>query len=144
MVYVNIDFSHSRKLSVVSWLPEFNMVDVWLEVHHYTAAEGLSEDVQRLPAHFRLRLSTGDYADIIQHYDDHWLTVADHHKSKWRPVNRKYAISPDWIDISEKFRWLHPFFDHARFTSHTANTVRRRPTTGNQNVYPVTANGLII
>ena len=35
-------------------------------------------------------------------------------------------------------------FDHARFTSHTINTIRRRPTTGNQNVYPLTANGLII
>ena len=67
MAYVTNELSHSRKLSVVSWLPEFNMVDVKPEVHLYTEVEWLSEEVQRLPAHFRLRLSTGDYADIVQH-----------------------------------------------------------------------------
>ena len=40
MVYVNNDLSHSRKLSVVSGLPEFNIVDVKPEVHLYTEVEG--------------------------------------------------------------------------------------------------------
>ena len=71
MVYVDNDLSQSRKLSFVSWLPEFNMADVKPEVHLYTEVEGLSGEVQRLPAHFRLRLSTGDYADIVQHYNKH-------------------------------------------------------------------------
>ena len=102
--------SRSRKLSFVSWLPEFNMADVKPEVHLYTEVEGLSGEVQRLLAHFRQRLSTGDYADIVQNFDDHCLTVADIRKPKWRPVNRKYAISQDWIELSEKFRWLHPHF----------------------------------
>ena len=97
MAYVNNDLSRSRKLSVVSWLPDFDMADVKPEVHLYTEVEGLPGDVQRLPAHFRLRLSMGDYADIVQHYNDHCQTAADNRKSKWRPVNRKYASSPDWI-----------------------------------------------
>ena len=80
------------------------MADVKPEVHLYTEVEGLSGEVQRLPAHFRQRLSTGDCADIVQHYNDHCLTATDNRKFKWRPVNRKYALSPDWIELSEKFR----------------------------------------
>ena len=86
------------------------MADVKPEVHLYTEVKGLSGEVHRLLAHFRQRLSTGDYADIVQHYDDHCLTVADIRKPKWRPVTRKYALSPDWIELSEKFWWLHPQF----------------------------------
>ena len=59
------------------------MADVEPEVHLYTEEEGLLEEVQRIPAHFRLRLSTGDYADIVQHYNDHCLTAADNRKLKW-------------------------------------------------------------
>ena len=44
------------------------MADVKPEVHLYTKVEGLLEEVKRIPAHFRLRLSTGDYADIVQLY----------------------------------------------------------------------------
>ena len=96
------------------------MADVKPEVHLYTEVEGLSGEMQRLPAHFRQRLSTGDYADIVQHYNDHFLTADDNRKSKWRPVNRKYATSPDLIELSN-YGYTH-IFDHARFTSHTANT----------------------
>ena len=55
------------------------MADVKPEVYLYTDVEGLSGEVQRLPAQFRQRLS----ADIVQHYDDHCLTVADNRKPKW-------------------------------------------------------------
>ena len=92
MVYVNNDSSRSRKLSV-------DMADVEPEVHIYTEVEGLSGEVQQSPAHFRQRLSTGDYADVVQHYNDHCLMAADKRKSKWRPVNQKYALSPDWIEL---------------------------------------------
>ena len=57
------------------------MVDVIPEVHLYAELEGLSEERQRLPAHFRLRLNTGYYADIVQRYNDHCPTVADNRKS---------------------------------------------------------------
>ena len=57
------------------------MADVKPEVHHYIALEGLSEQVQRLPAHFRLRPSTVDYADIIQRWNDYCPTAADNRKS---------------------------------------------------------------
>ena len=50
------------------------MADVKPEVHLDTEVEGLLEGVQRLPAHFRLRLSTGDSADIVQHYNKHCST----------------------------------------------------------------------
>ena len=110
MVYVHNDLAYSRKLSVVSWPPEFNMADVKPEGRFYTELEWLSEKVQRLPAHFRLHPSTGDYADIVQHQNDHCPTAAENRKSKWLPVNRKYTISLDWIEISEKFQWLHPHF----------------------------------
>ena len=59
------------------------MADVKQEVHLYTEVEGLSEEVHRSPAHFLQRLSICDYADIVQHYNDHYLTAADNWKSKW-------------------------------------------------------------
>ena len=109
------------------------MADVKPEVHINIKVEGLSEEVQRLPAHFRLRQSTGDYADIVQHYKDHCLTAADNRKSKWRPVNRKYVYLWTGLSYQRNFCGYTHIFDPARFTSHTANTVRRQPTTGNQN-----------
>ena len=58
MVYGNNDLSRSRKLSVVSWLPEFHMADVKSEVHRYTEVEGLSGEVQRLPAMSNTMMTT--------------------------------------------------------------------------------------
>ena len=42
------------------------MADVKPEVHLYSEVEGLSGEVQRLPALFGLRLNTGDYAGSVQ------------------------------------------------------------------------------
>ena len=58
------------------------MADVKPEVHLYTEVEGLLEEVQLLPANFRQRLSTGDQADIVQHYNNHCPTSADNRKPK--------------------------------------------------------------
>ena len=43
------------------------MVDVKPKVHPYSALEGLAEKMQRLPAHFRIRSSTSDYANLKGH-----------------------------------------------------------------------------
>ena len=64
MVCLSGILSHCRKLLVVSWLPEFNMADVWPEVHHYFSLEGKSEKVHCVPAHFWMRPSTSDYANL--------------------------------------------------------------------------------
>ena len=130
MVYVNNDFSHCRKLSIVSWLPEFNMVDVKPEVHHYFVLKGISEKVQWLPAHFRLCPSTSDYADIVQHCDDHCSSSGDNQKSKWRHVNRKYAVSQNWVEVAEKFRLLpshyRPRSFHQSYCQHCPTSVDNR------------------
>ena len=109
------------------------MADVKPEVHLYTEVEGLLEEVQRLPAHFRLRLSTGDYADIVQHYNKHCPTSADNRKPKCQPISGSTLYLRTGLRYQRNSGGYTHIFDHARFNSHTANTVRRRPTTGNQN-----------
>ena len=137
MVYVNNNFSRSRKLSVVSWLPDFDMADVKPEVHLNTELEGLSGEVQRLPAHFRQRLSTGDYADIVQHYNDNCLTAADSRKPKWRPITGSSLYLWTGLRYQRNYGGYTDIFDHARFTSHTAITVRRRPANRKPKCLPV-------
>ena len=88
----------------------------------------ISEKFLWLHPHFRPRL-------IHWSYCQHCPTSANNWKIKvatWKP-RAAYAISQDWIEISEILRWLRPHFRPRLITSYNANTARRRPTTGNLN-----------
>ena len=176
--------SNPRKLSVVNWLPEFNMADVkpeapshrigsvvrlgatvtctfsttleyeWLCQHcttlkstlpdgsrqpeikmatckpeiHYIS--GMDWDIREIPVATPTSLTAPDSLVILPTLAD----VGRQQEIKMVTCSQKYAISLDWIEILEKFRWLHRHFLPRPIHMKCCH---RRPTSANS-VLPVT------